>query len=299
MLTVFLQISVLYIFLLLGWFFGRIKKGLAEQTGLLSFLLVSLLLPCKIFSSFSKNFTLSYITESYGIICISLCFLAAFSLLSVPLSKMLTKDEYGRRVFQYSLTVSNYAYLGYVLAEELLGETGLTSLILFCIPCAIYTYSVGYVLLTGKDKSFKRVINPMTVAILVGCIFGLLQIPLPKVVGQVVSSSSACVGPLGMLLTGITLSSFDPRALLLDKKVYAFSLLRLIVLPAAVFAVCKLLSLDAVLPYVLIVACMPCGLNTIIFPKLIGEDCTLGARLAFISHLFSCITLPFWLSMII
>ena len=51
------QLIVLYVFLSLGWLFGTKKPALREQTGLLSFLLVNLLLPCKVFLSFSTNFT--------------------------------------------------------------------------------------------------------------------------------------------------------------------------------------------------------------------------------------------------
>lgn len=49
---------------------------------------------------------------------------------------------------------------------------------------------------------------------------------------------------------------------------------------------------------VIMITCMPCGLNTIVFPKMIGEDCKTGARLALISHFFSVVTLPLWLSLI-
>ena len=37
---------------------------------------------------------------------------------------------------------------------------------------------------------------------------------------------------------------------------------------------------------------MPCGLNTIVFPRLVGEKCEIGAGLAFISSILSLITLP-------
>ena len=43
------QLFVLYVFLCLGWFLGTRKKGLAAQTGVLSFLLVNLFLPAKVF----------------------------------------------------------------------------------------------------------------------------------------------------------------------------------------------------------------------------------------------------------
>lgn len=292
------QLFVLYTFLLLGWGFGKFKKDLANHTKIISFLLVNLFLPAKVFNSFSKNFTKEYITNSYTTIFVSTGLLLLLVGVSLVISKFLTKDMYEQKVFRYSLTLANYAYMGYALVEDIDGGRVLTNLILFCIPFAIYTYSFGYMLLTESGRSLKKLFNPITYAILIGAVIGLIAFPIPKVVGDIVTSSSKCVGPLAMLLTGITLSQFDFKELVANKTAYAVCALRLIVLPLAVFALFKLLGLNSLLPYAVLMASMPTGLNTIVFPKLVGKDCKPGARLAFLSHLFSCATLPIWLSII-
>lgn len=301
MMTVLKQLFVLYTFLALGFFFGRWKREQASHTGLLSFLLVNLFLPAKVFGTFSKNFTVDYIRYNYTTILISVTLLLLLALLAAPISRLLSQKPYERNVYRYSLTISNYAYMGYVLAEELFGAQGLTDLILFCIPFAIYTYTFGYAMLTGKGTSIRRVINPMTVAILCGIAVGLSGLPVPAILTQMLSSASSCVGPLSMLLTGMTLSAFALRELICDGKAYIFSALRLVILPLGVLGFCLLLGLtglvpDSVLPSAVMMACMPCGLNTIVFPKLVGEDCRIGARLALLTHLFSCLTIPIWLS---
>ena len=102
-----------------------------------------------------------------------------------------------------------------------------------------------------------------------------------------------------MVLAGMTLSSFTMRELLTDKIAYIFSAVRLVVIPALVFLICRGARLESIMPMMLIITCMPCGLNTIVFPKLIGEDCKPGARLALITHVLSMLTLPFWLSFLV
>lgn len=284
--------------MLLGFFFGKRKSELNNQTGILSFLLVNLFLPAKVFNTFSKNFTVSYITENRTTILISVCFLLAIVAFSLGVSKLLTKDEYEQKVFRYSLTLANYAYMGYALCENLFGESGLTDLILFCIPFAIYTYTFGYAMLTGKGKMLKKLINPMTIAIILGIIVGLLGFNLPDFCTTVISSASSCVAPMSMLLTGLTLSAFKMHDLLRDKKAYILVAIRLIVVPALVYGACRLFMLDSVIMPAVMMACMPCGLNTIVFPKLINADCSMGAKLAMLSHLFSIATIPLWLSLI-
>ncbi len=296
MLLVFKQIFLLYIFLFLGWIVGKLKKDKASHSDILSILLVNIFLPCKVFNTFANNFTVSYFREKYYLLIASSVLLAAVSVIAFFLPRLLTKHPYERKIYRYSFTVTNYSYLGYALIEAVFGESVLASFIFFGIPFIIYTYTLGYAMLTGKGNPVKKLLNPITVAIVVGMVFGVFNVPLPDVIGKAVSMGSACVGPLSMILTGMTLSAFAIKELVSDKRAYVFSFLRLLVIPAAVFGVCKLFCLDAVLPMALIITCMPCGLNTIVFPKLVGEDCKLGARLALISHVFSMATLPLWLS---
>ena len=292
------QLFILYLFLFLGWFFGKQKPKNAEQTGILSYLLVNLFLPCKVFRSFATNFTPAYLKDNWRLPLIGLGFLVLLCLLSLPLSKLLTGHPYEKRVYQYSVPICNYAYMGYVLIEESFGSEALTGQILFCIPMIIYTYSIGFVLLTGNGFSWKKMVNPMTCSILLGAIFGISGLKLPDMIGGILSSASGCVGPLSMLLVGISLSAFFLKKLLQRKSLYLFSLFRLVLIPLGAFSLCKLLGLEEALLFAIIVTCMPCGLNTIVFPKLVGEDCSLGAGLVLTTHALSVVTLPFWLMLI-
>lgn len=299
MLLVLEQLFILYVFLFSGWLIGKLKKDKASHCDILSVLIVNLFLPCKVFSTFANNFTVLYFKEKYHLVIASVTLISVIVLVSFFLSKVLTKHEYERKVFRYSLAISNYAYLGYVLIESVFGDAFLAMFIFFAIPFIVYTYTFGYALLTGGSNPMKRLLNPITASILIGMLFGLTGLKLPDVLSRVVSMASSCVGPLSMLLTGITLSTFALRKLVTEKKYYVFALLRLVVMPAAVYAVFRLLGLDTILPMAVIITCMPCGLNTIVFPKLIGEDCRLGAGLALITHIFALATLPFWLSVIV
>jgi len=296
---VFEQIFILYVFLFLGWFLGKKNPRLNAQTGVLSYLLVNLLLPAKVFGTFSRNFTVSYFRENAFVFLISIGFLLFYHFFSKLLARGLYKEGYMVRMTEYTFTISNYAYMGYALAEGVYGEKGLTDLIVFCIPFSIYTYTVGYVKLTGNGKGFRRAINAMTVCILIGIIFGLAAIPVPNPVQKVLTSASGCVGPISMLLTGITLSGFSVKEMVLDKKAYIICAIRLILLPLIIFGLVKWISFppSIAIPAVFMAA-MPTGLNTIVFPKNVGEDPGPGARLAFLSHLGSCITIPIWLSLV-
>ena len=102
------QLFVLYIFLFGGWLLGNWKKEQISHTSILSFLLVNCFMPCKVFRSFSKNFTVNYIQSNYSSILISLGLLVVLVVLAKYLSRLLTKDAYEQRIFQYSIPIANY-----------------------------------------------------------------------------------------------------------------------------------------------------------------------------------------------
>jgi len=212
----------------------------------------------------------------------------------------MTKKPYEQKVYRYSFAISNYAYLGYVFVENTLGEQALTDMILFCIPFAFYTYTFGYALLNNKAASFKKMLNPMTVAIAAGMLCGMVGISIPSVLGEILRTASACTGPLSMILSGIVLAALPLRKLLPDLRTAIFCVLRLGLIPAMLFLICfvwqQIAPLpSAVYPAVVIMGCMPCGLNTIVFPSLVGEDCQMGARLVLLSSLLSLVTIPIWM----
>lgn len=296
---VFKQLSILYIFLVIGWGVGKLKKDKAPHADILSILLVKVFLPCKVFSTFANNVTIEFISQKYILLIESVIALAVLVLLGIIIPKLLTKKPFERRVYSYSVPITNYAYLGYALIGPVFGDSVLADFMFFVIPFVVYTYTAGYTLLTGGKFSFKKLVNPLTIAIILGVTAGLTGIKIPDILNKVLSTSSNCVGPISMLLTGITLSTFTVKELFADGTSYIFSFIRLVAIPGIAFLVCKLLKLDALLPMLLIVTCMPCGLNPIVFPKLVGEDCKPGARLALITHILSLASLPLWLSLIL
>lgn len=292
------QLAILYIFLVLGWFFGKRNPEQTERTGIISFLLVNLFLPSKVFNTFSNNFTVSYVSDNRRTIFMALGILLFLLAMAKLIAPRLTKDEYLRKLYRYTFTISNYAYLGYPLIEGIFGSAALTDFLVYCIPFTIYTNSMGYCMLSGRGTSLKRIFNPITCGIFLGMIFGLLEIKVPQVISSVISNSAACIGPMSMLLTGFALSQFSVKEIVSNKMAYFVVAMRLVGLPLIVFSLCRLLGLYEVIRSATMVACMPCGLNTIIIPKLVGEDYKTGARWAFLSHLFSIVTIPLWLSIV-
>ena len=293
MITVINNVAILLLFAFIGWLLCKGKILTKENAKTLSVLEVWLFLPCKMFKSFSSNFTLDYVSQKYMLFIISTAVLAVLVFLMWLIVPKFIRDNDERRICRYSLVVANYGYMGYALAESLYGEAVLIDMMLFAIPVSLYIYTEGYRMLTGMEKlSLKRLINPVVMAIIPGMIFGLAQFRLPGVLMSVINNASACMSPVSMLLAGMLISSFDLKELICDKRVYIISALRLLILP---FIICLILSKfcssELVLAAMLVYS-MPCGMNTIIFQNIVGNNSKIGVSLPFVSTLFSLITIP-------
>ena len=286
------QIMVLFLFAMSGYILG--KKGIvcSEQAGILSKLEVYIFLPCMTFKTFSTEFTISSIKEKYPLILLSVVILLLVCLFAVFLAKGFSKECYEQKVYTYSLIIPNFGYMGYALMEALFGSEMLLNMMIFALPVTAFTYTVGFCMLTNERVTAKRLLQPTVIAIGLGALTGLTGLRLPEAVSVGVAKGAACVAPVSMILTGITLSTFSLKELLKEKRYYIVSIFRLIVIPCTIALALKLFGGKEEMLVALVLYAMPCGLNTIVFPKLVGEDCKIGAGLACISNVLACVTIP-------
>lgn len=296
MLIIFSQVLILLIFVAIGFILGKTNIVKSEHSKILSSLLVYVFLPCNIFKSFSTNFTIGYITGGYKLILASVAIIIILSIFAYFSAKLFSKDKYERYIYEYSLMVPNYGYIGYALAEALLGETGLINIMTFAIPVSLYIYTFAFSKLTKRGFSFKKLCNPTIFATVLGIIFGLCDITVPDVFLSVISKASSCMAPVSMLLTGIVISGFSLKSIINNAKIYFLTIARLILIPLLIGFALSLFCETSIVQTAVLFYALPCGMNTVVFPRLVDENCKIGAGLAIVSTILACITLPIILS---
>ena len=294
------QMVVLFIFMLLGYLLQR-KKLAPDTTGKsLSSLLVNIFLPALNIKVFADNVTPAVLKDKALLLVASCLILGVTFVLSPHLAKLFAKSPRQREVFTYAFTISNYGYLGYPLVEAVFGEEALFSMMVFCIPynIAVYTWGI-YILNPNKEMHIQKLLNPITVAMLVGILFGLTGISLPAVCVNTLEAASACMAPCAMILTGFVLAKNPIREVLAAPKMYLASLIRLVVLPAiAAFILCCLQTSDELLMAAVMTLAMPMGLNNVVFPEAFGGDSMTGAQSCIISNLLGLVTIPLMVSLL-
>ena len=290
MFVVMEQVFVLFAFSLAGYLLSVCKLANVSHAKLLSTLLVYVFLPCNIFRTFSVNCTVEYISEKYVLIIASAVIIALLVVFAKFGARLFSKEAYPQKIYRYALSIPNYGFMGFALTESLLGTAGLLNIMLFSLPISLYNYSGAFCMLTKKKLTLKSLLHPVLIAL--GMIVGLTGIPVPKVIISIMDKSSACMGPVSMLLAGITISEFQVPALLKNKKNYIIVFLRLILIPGILGLLLLPLNNPVLLQSAVLLYAMPCGLNTIVYPKLVDEDCEIGAGMALVSNVLACLTIP-------
>lgn len=292
MASVFSNVATLMIFASIGFILAKLNIAKAQHGQILSSLLVYVFAPAMLFKTFAGNFNVEYIKNNYFLMLVSLAILLVLTVISLIIPRLLTKDNYKRKVYEYSMIIANYGYMGYPLTEALFGSEVLLNVMMFGLPLTIYIYTYGFCRLTNSGVNLKKLINPSIIAIILGMIYGLLGFELPTVVTDFLNTASAPMGIIAMLLAGITISEYRFKELLCYKANYFVAVWKVLIVPLVIgFVLTKLFSTE-VARVALMIHAIPCGLNTIVFPKLVGEDCSTGAALALISSLLSIGTIP-------
>ena len=286
------QVLQLIIFAAIGYILCKTGKVNSQHTKLLSALHVYVFLPCTVANTYLANFNIPYIREKYPLLLASFAIMAVMLPVGKLLAKRLADTPYLQAVYAYSLTVSNYGGFGYPLVSGLYDSLMLQNAMIFALPISMYTSTIGYAMLTKMEFKAKQIFNPVMIASIVCAILGLVGFQPPAVVDSVLDKCAACMAPIGMMLAGMVVSEFDFRALLRGRNNYIVAVLRLLVIPCAIAGVLKLLGFEDIVIPALMMHAMPCGMNTIIFPRLVGEDCQTGASVSLITSLLACITIP-------
>lgn len=289
------KILSLLCFFALGFLIARrrILPDDAPQT--LSKLLMTLFCPALTLNGLASELNRAAIRDNAGLLLTSALLIAAAIAVSRVLSRMLAGgDRELRAILHYNLLYSNYGYIGYPMILGLFGEAALSRFLLFVVPVSLTCYTYGRMAVEDDGRlTFSFLLKPLSVAMLLGLLIGVLEIPLPGVIADVLSASGSCTGPVSMLVSGMVLSRVDLRACLADRRNYLFALLRLAVLP--LFFVLCMLPLGVrgeALFFMGCFLCLPFGNNPIVFREARGMDTQKAAGMTLVSYLFSPVTVP-------
>ncbi len=304
------QTAMMFTLIAIG-FILRKAKILPESSNItMSRLETYVFVPALSFSNMMDKATVSTLIENASLTLYGAIIGLVAVLISYPISSLLIKNkenslslDYQKCIYRYAITFGNFGFMGNFIVLGIWGAEGYFKYSMFTFFISLLCNSWGLIMLIPKSSANpsiastlkKGLLSVPMLAIFFGIIAGLanLKAYFPGFAVTMLDNAASCMGPVSMLLAGFVIGGYNFKELILNKKVYIASFLRLVVIPSIFVLALKAIGVsDEIITFTLIAYATPIGLNTIVFPAAYGGDTKTGASMATISHSLSVITIP-------
>ena len=290
------QVVVFFMLIMVGYFAIRTKALKPEARQHFSSLLVSIVVPCMIVNSYIAEYDAEVF---HGIV---LAFVHSFILIMIGLiiavlaARRMGADN--RAIFEFAMIFSNAGYMGFPLIQALFGNEGLLYASSYNTVFNILIWTYGYARISGQVevKQLTRTIvrSPAMIAVVVGLVIYLFQIPVPELIHQPISQIGGLNTPISMIITGIILAGSDLSKVIRDRAVLAIIAIRLLLIPAVCLLIygCLHISFGMASEVVLLLEACPCAAISSVFAVQFHYDEEKVAGAVILSTLLSILTLP-------
>lgn len=178
---------------------------------------------------------------------------------------------------------------------------GLALASVYLIPQRIVMWSAGVSYFTAengaahKKSVLKRIVtHPCIIAVVIGLIFMLGQVQLPSFLDAALKDIGNCNTAMSMLVIGTILADVRLRDLL-DRSIFLFSGLRLLLIPLFVYAGCLVCGIESLVTGVsVLLAAMPAASTTAILAAKYDGDAAYASKCVVTTTVLSLLTTPVW-----
>lgn len=296
--NIFIQVAVLFIIILVGYFVRKFNLLDDHCTSKLSTLTMTVFLPSMIISSMQINFD-SKMIQILLLLFTSLIMYIVSIIIAFLLKYILKcNDKKDLGIYQYIVVFSNVAFMGYPVIEAVLGHEAIFYTAIFNLPFNLFSFTLGIYLLskgsTSRGFSIKSLISPATIAIVIGLFLFVTGLRLPQFINEPLEMLGSITTPISMIIIGSLLANSSALDCFVNKKLYIVTFIRLLVLPVIVYFILKgWINDKMILAIPVVISSMPAAANTAIMANQYDSNITLASQCVFFTTLFSVISIPF------
>ena len=285
------QVFIMFVLMAIGFVAYR-KQILSNQgTKDIGKLLLNVAIPMIVISNFCVEKSAEKTAELFESALLSfLCMAHSVAFAYLAYHK---KD----RIAEFSAAFSNAGFIGIPLVQAIFGSGAVfyISMMIVLINMLQWTYGVYTITDDKSVMDFKKIMkNPLILSVGIGIVIYFLNIRLPKIAMDIISSISAINTPLAMIVSGVYLAQSDLLNAMRKKDAWLLSLARLIVIPLIVMLVFRFLPFGstAMKLSILLAGACPVGSNVAVFAQQYDKDYRKGVEYVCVSTLLSILALP-------
>lgn len=294
---VFNRILLMLIIVLCGMICYKAKFITVSGNKELTNLLLMIVNPLIIMMSFQRD----YETELIRGLVVSFILATLSYVVTIPLLNLLipkSSPEY--RVERFAVIYQNCGFFGIPLITAIYGSEGVFYLSAYMAVFNVFCWTHGVLLMAASDGSrmapaqvIRSILNPATVASIIGILLFVLQIRLPAQVADACNMLGSMNTPLAMIIAGVTLAQTDLTRIFFQPRIYFCAALRLLAVPILTMAVLHFVPLNDMLKVIcVLVSGCPTAAATTMFALRYDRNAVYGAELFAFTTVVSAVTLP-------
>lgn len=295
------QLLIFIVYMLTGIIAVKTNVLNREKLNTLSSLITKIFLPLLVFTNTINGTTREQFISSAVIIPIALVLYLFLYLLAFFLAKIMRLKGNREKVYRACTMFGNCGFMGIPIISALFEEQGGLYIAIYTVVDQLILWTIGTDLIapvssentTAKER-IKKMINPATVAVLLGVFFVLTGLKLPSVISNALTKTGASASPLAMIYLGGVFYYIDIRSYLKKKEIYLMIFVKMILAPVLVYMVLHRIPL--IDNNIAVTISILCGLPTMSSVAMMAEnmhsDSDYCAGMIFVTTILSIVTLP-------
>lgn len=285
------QTIIMFALMLLGLLLSR--RGMINEQGSrdLSNVLLYAVIPCVILRSYMSEFS----TEKLRAMGLSALIAVIAFAASIAVAYLTCGTRH--RIENFAVAFGNAGFIGIPLVTAVFGPEAAFYVVSFSTFANLLQWTYGIVIISDKKETMNLrmvFVNPVFISMVIGIALFVLQPTLPTVVTGTIGYIADGNTVLAMIILGYYLSKVQLRGLFADVRLYLFSALRLLVVPAVTILVFLPFPFarGEITLITLIAAATPIASSTAIFAQKFGQDYRRAVSYVCLSTILSVATLP-------
>ena len=285
------QTIIMFALMLLGLLLSR--RGMITEQGSrdLSNVLLYVVIPCVILRSYMSEFSREKLRAMGLSALIAVIAFAA----SIAVAYLTCGTRH--RIENFAVAFGNAGFIGIPLVTAVFGPEAAFYVVSFSTFANLLQWTYGIVIISGKKETMNLrmvFVNPVFISMVIGIALFVLQPTLPTVVTGTIGYIADGNTVLAMIILGYYLSKVQLRGLFADVRLYLFSALRLLVVPAVTILVFLPFPFarGEITLITLIAAATPIASSTAIFAQKFDQDYRRAVSYVCLSTILSVATLP-------
>lgn len=292
----YVRLGAIGLILLLGFFLGKAKLITKKTNQELTNLLLVIFMPASLFLAFPSTYDKASANLFFsGLLAGFLVMFLLIILAKLIFNKKIFKKELSYES-QFAFIFNNATFLGYPIVSSTFGSSGILAYCGFIIAFNIALFSYGIWLFERKItlKLLRSIIfNPNIIAVLLGMVLFLFSFHLPSFITDAVGYVGSATTPLSLICIGYMLSEAALLKVLKKWRLMLTAILQLIIGPLMTWGLLTLLNFPPeVIQVCTLIQALPTATSLGLFAVKYGGNTTDSSELVTISTLFSVVTMP-------